>query len=180
MNTDQNGFSLIISANHLLLAVQLKYEITSPEYKEMAWLRHRSSIRWIIGICLGIIGLVLGAGFYFYTDHWLGLFLIFMSILLLVMQLIIPSLAFGRVYRRNSAMFGMRTVTISDTGIVSDHQLGRSESAWNMYQKFRETEKLFLLYQSPDLIGILPKRVFSKPEELQQFRTLITSKIRSR
>jgi hypothetical protein len=77
-------------------------------------------------------------------------------------------------------MFGMRTVTISDTGIVSDHQLGHSEAAWNMYEKFRETEKLFLLYQSPDLIGMVPKRVFSNPEELQQFRTLITSKIRAR
>jgi len=158
--------------------VQLKYEITFPEYREMAWLRHRSSIRWIIGICLGIMGLGLGVVFYFYADHWLGIFLIALSIFLLLLQLVIPSLVFARVYRRNNRMFGMRTVTISDTGIVSDHQLGHSESAWNMYEKFHETPRLFLLYQSADIIGILPKRAFASPADLQQFRALIASRLR--
>jgi hypothetical protein len=158
--------------------VQLKYEITLPEYKEMAWLRQRSSIRWIIGICIGVIGLLLGFVFYVYVEHGLGLVLIAFSIFLLLMQWAVPSLVFGRVYRRNSRMFSTRTVTTSDTGIVSDHQLGHSESAWNMYEKFRETQNLFLLYQSTDLIGILPKRAFAIPANLQQFRALIASKIR--
>jgi hypothetical protein len=159
--------------------VQLKYEIALPEFMEMAWLRHRSSIRWIIGICVGLIGLLLGSAFYVYTDHALGLVLIAFAIFLLLMQFVVPSLVFRRVYRRNSRMFGMRTVTISDTGIVADHQLGHLESAWNMYEKFRETQKLFLLYQSTDLIGIVPKRAFANPADLQQFRALIASKIRS-
>jgi hypothetical protein len=54
--------------------VQLKYEITFPEFREMAWLRHHSSIRWIIGICVGIGGLMLGLVFFVYADHWLGIF----------------------------------------------------------------------------------------------------------
>jgi hypothetical protein len=160
--------------------VQLKYEITFPEYKEMAWLRHRSSIRWIIGICLGIMWLGLGLVFYFYADHGLALFLIAAAVFLLLLQLVIPSLVFARVYRRNSRMFGMRTVTVSDTGIVSDHQLGHTESAWNTYEKFRETPRLFLLYQSADIIGIVPKRAFANPADLQQFRALIASKVRPR
>jgi hypothetical protein len=155
--------------------VQLKYEISFPEYKEMAWLRHRSSIRWIIGICVGIMGLGLGVAFYVYAGHWSGIFLIALSIFLLLVQLIIPSLVFARVYRRNSRMFGMRTVTVSDTGIVSDHQLGHSEAGWSMYEKFRETQNLFLLYQTTDVIGIVPKRVFANPADLQQFRALIAS-----
>lgn len=144
----------------------------------MAWLRHRSSIRWIIGICVGIMGLGLGVALYVYTEHWSGIFLIALSIFLLLVQLVIPSLVFARVYRRNSRMFGMRTVTISDAGIVADHQLGHTESTWNMYEKFHETPRLFLLYQSADLIGIVPKRTFASPADLQQFRTLIASKLR--
>jgi YcxB-like protein len=158
--------------------VQLKYEITPPEFSEMAWLRHRSSIRWIIGICVGIMGLLLGAVFYLHVDHWGGLFLIAASVFLLLLQLIIPSLVFARFYRRNSRMFGMRIVTISDTGIVADHPLGHTETTWNMFEKFRETRKLFLLYQSADLISILPKRVFANVNDLQEVRTLIASKIR--
>ena len=144
----------------------------------MALLRHRSSIRWIIGIYVGAGGLMLGLVFFVYTDHWFGLFLSVASVFLLLVQLIVPSLAFARVYRRNSRMFGMRTVTVSDTGIVSDHQLGHTESAWNMYEKFRETQNLFLLYQSTDIIGIVPKRAFANPADLEQFRVLLSSKVR--
>jgi len=158
--------------------VQLKYEITFPEFREMAWLRHRSSIRWIIGICLGVGGLMLGLVFFVYADHWLGLFLIAAFVFLLLVQLIVPSLAFARVYRRNSRLFGMRTVTVSDTGIVSDHQLGHTESAWNMYEKFRETPRLFLLYQTSDILGIVPKRAFASPADIEQFRVWIAAKIR--
>ena len=144
----------------------------------MAWLRHRSSIRWITGICLGVGGFVLGLVFFVYAGHWFGIFLIALSVFLLLVQLIVPPLAFARVYRRNSRLFGMRTVTVSDTGIVSDHQLGHTESAWNMYEKFRETRNLFLLYQSTDIIGIVPKRAFASPADLEQFRALIASKVR--
>jgi len=143
----------------------------------MAWLRHRSSIRWITGICLGAGGLILGLVFFVYTDHWLGLFLMIAFVFLLLVQLIVPSLAFARVYRRNSRLFGMRTVTLSDAGIVSDHQMGHTESAWNMYEKFRETQNLFLLYQSADIIGIVPKRAFASPADIEQFRSLIASRI---
>ena len=144
----------------------------------MAWLRHRSSIRWIIGICVGAGGLILGLVFFVYADHWLGIFLIAFSVFLLLLQLVIPPLVFARVYRRNSRLFGMRTITLSDTGIVSDHQLGHTESAWNMYEKFCETPRLFLLYQSADIIGIVPKRAFASAADLQQFRALIASKVR--
>ncbi|HVG90941.1 MAG TPA: YcxB family protein [Alphaproteobacteria bacterium] len=144
----------------------------------MAWLRHRSSIRWIIGVGLGIGWFGLGLIVFVYADHALGLFLIGASIFLLLLHLVIPSLMFARVYRRNSRLFGMRTVTVNDTGIVSDHQLGHTESAWNMYEKFRETQNLFLLYQSADIVGIVPKRAFASPADLEQFRTLIASKIR--
>ena len=180
MNTDHKGFPGGHSHRIIYyLAVQLKYEITLPEFREMAWLRHRSSIRWIIGICMGMIGLGLGFVLYVYVDHCLGLILdCWFSIFLLLLQLVIPSLVFRRVYRRNIRMFGTRTVTISDTGIVADHQLGHVESTWNMYEKFRETQKLFLLYQGADLIGIVPKRAFANPADLQQFRALITSNIR--
>jgi hypothetical protein len=152
-----------------------EYEITQPEFIEMAWLRHRSSIRWSIGVGVGIVGLVLGGLFYKYADHWVGAFTIAMSIFLLLMQFVIPTAAFHRAYRRNRKMFGKRVVTITDHGIQSDHELGHSEATWNMYEKFRETPRLFLLFQSADLIGILPKRVFTNPGDIESFRNFLAS-----
>lgn len=143
----------------------------------MAWIRHRSSIRWFIGISIGVIGLIGGIAFYIYSDPVLGIFLTLLSVILLLMQFVVPTFMFRRVYRRNSRMVGPRTVTVSDTGFTSDHQLGHSEAPWNTYQKFTETKRSFLLYQSADLIGILPKRAFAVPGDLQEFRALLKAKV---
>ena len=131
-------------------------------------------------MCFGAVIFVLGITLYFYVAHDVGLYLVGLSTLFLLVLFAVTSLVFRRTYRRNSRMFGPRTVVISETGIVSDHQLGHSETAWNHYEKFRETRHLFLLYQSADLIGILPKRVFANPADFEQFRALLISKIRSR
>jgi drug/metabolite transporter (DMT)-like permease len=154
-----------------------QYEILLPEFMEMAWIRHRSSIRWFIGIGVGLIGLVVGILFYAYADPVPGIFLAVLSTFLLLMQFVVPTFVFRRFYRRNSRMVGPRTVTISDNGITSDHQLGRSESSWNTYFKFQETARSFLLYQSADVIGILPKRAFATNSDLQEFRALLAAKI---
>jgi len=157
--------------------MELQYEILLPEFMEMAWIRHRSSTRWIVGICVGLIGLAVGAFFYAYADPVPGIFLAVLSIFLLLMQFVIPTFVFRRVYRRNSRMFGPRTVTVNEAGIISDHQLGRSEAAWSTYFKFHETARSFLLYQSADLVGILPKRAFTGAADLQEFRALLAAKV---
>jgi len=160
--------------------VQFQYEITLPEFLEMAWLRHRSSIRWIIGISLGALILSLGVVFYIYVNHWFGLYLISLSALLLLMLMVIPSLTFRRFYHRNRRMFAERKVTITETGIVSDTQLGHAETTWDNYEQVCETRNLFLLYQTTDVIGILPKRVFAGQQELEQIKSLLSAKVRPR
>jgi hypothetical protein len=159
--------------------VKLEYEITLQEFLEMAWLRHRASVRRIFGLCFSAAVFLFGVFLYIFVAHDFGLYLMGLSSFLVLMLFAVTSLSFRRVYRRNSRMFGPRTITISDAGFISDHPLGRAETTWNMYEKFRETNNLFLLYQSADLIGILPKRVFATPVDLQQFRSLLTAKIRT-
>jgi hypothetical protein len=159
--------------------VQLKYEITQQEFLEMAWSRYRASARWKFALSLSALLLAAGVLLCFYADHTLGFTLVCLSLLFLLLIVGVTSLSFRRAYRRNSRMFGLRTITISDTGFISDNPLGRTETTWNMYEKFRETKTLFLLYQSVDLIGILPKRAFATAAELEHFRALLTSKVRS-
>ena len=161
-----------------IAAMRFQYEITLQEFLEMAWLRYRSSLRGIIGMCLAAIVFALGVFCYVFVAHDLGLYLVGLSIVFALILLAATSLSFRRVYRRNRRMFGMRTVSINDAGVISDHPLGHSETNWNMFDQFRETEHIFLLYQSADLISILPKRMFAAPAELEQFQALIMTKIR--
>ncbi len=159
--------------------MKLEYEITLHEYREMAWIRHRASVRWIVGLCLSAVVFLFGILSYFYVAHDLGLYFIGLATFVAVLLFLVTNVSIRSIYRRNSRMFGPRTVTISDAGFVSDHPLGHSETSWNTFDKFRETKDLFLLYQSADLISILPKRVFASPADLDQFRTLLVSKVPS-
>jgi len=77
--------------------MELQYEILLPEFMEMAWIRHRSSIRWLVGICVGVIGLILGIVLYIYAEPVMGVFLAALSIFLLLMQFVIPTFVFRRV-----------------------------------------------------------------------------------
>src|SRR5260221_6001026 len=124
-------------------AMQLQYQITLGEFKEMAWLRHRSSVRWILGLCVGAVGLIASAVFYIASDHSFGFFLFTVSLFLILLQCVIPGLIFRRFYRNNIRIFGPRTVTFDETGVTSDHELGRNEAKWSSYEKFRETKNLF-------------------------------------
>jgi hypothetical protein len=161
------------------LVVKFEYEITQQEFLEMAWLRYRASSRWKFALAFGALLLAAGIFFYFFADHSIGLILIGGFVFFMSLNTTVTALSFRRVYRRNSRLFGLRTTTIRDAGFVSDSPMGHTETTWNMYEKFRETKNLFLLYQSADLIGILPKRVFATPPDLQEFRSLLTSKLRS-
>ena len=120
-----------------------------------------------------------GLRFCFSAERPLGFVFLCLSVLFLIMVVGVTALSFRRVYRRNRRMFGQRTTTITDVGFVSHSPMGHTETTWNMYERFRETKNLFLLYQSADLIGILPKRVFATPADLEQFKSLLTSKLRA-
>lgn len=68
-------------------------------------------------------------------------------------------------------------MTLDDEGLKSDSEIGRVEKSWSTFEKFQETKSLFLLFQTRDSVGILPKRAFPSQEDIAQFRTLLASKI---
>lgn len=72
----------------------------------------------------------------------------------------------------------MRTVTIGNEGIRSESEVSTIETKWNSFEKFRETPNLFVIHQTKDVAGIVPKRAFASQEEMAQFRNLIASKVR--
>ena len=159
-------------------AVQLEYEITLPELLQLSWFRRRSSISWIFAIVACATAVSLGVLLYVPADPWPSRLAGGSSAFFLLILLVVPSLNCRLVYRRNRRLFATRKVTISEEGIVADSQLGHAETNWESYVKFRKTKNLFLLYQSKDIVGILPKRVFTNQEDLEKVRALIASKVR--
>lgn len=72
----------------------------------------------------------------------------------------------------------MRTVTVDESGLKSDSELQHVEIKWSSFEKFSETKNLFLIHQTRDVVGIVPKRAFSSPDDIVQFRNLLAQKVR--
>ena len=48
---------------------------------------------------------------------------------------------------------------------------------WQIYIKAIETKNLFMLYQAKTLFHLIPKRAFSRDEQVKEFRLLLSTKI---
>jgi hypothetical protein len=158
--------------------VQLQYEITPADHLEKVKVVRGNSTTRVIRICLSVVGLSLGVlGYRYFGLYWsVGLISFFATFL--VLELLLPCRIHRRVYYRNPRLFGMRTVTFDDDGLKSDSDVAHVEMKWTSFEKFKETNNLFLMYQTRDVVGIVPKRAFPSQEAVTQFRQLLASKVR--
>jgi hypothetical protein len=46
-----------------------------------------------------------------------------------------------------------------------------------MLSRSLETKNLFLTYQSKDVVGVVPKRAFTNPQALAEFRRFLEDKL---
>jgi YcxB-like protein len=81
--------------------------------------------------------------------------------------------AITRIWKRTVQMQRPINLSITETGIDFQIQGLQDFRQWQHYTGFRETKEMFLLYYSESLYHILPKRVFSSPEQMGQFRDLL-------
>lgn len=132
----------------------------------------------LIKICLGLIGLSLGILGYRYLDRSLSVVLISVCAAFIILQIFLPYLIHRRVYYRNPRLNGIRTVTFDDDGVKSDSETGHIERKWDTFEKFTETDNLFLTYLTQDVVGIVPKRAFPSQEAVARFRDFLASKLR--
>ena len=158
--------------------LQLRYEITPAEHLEMVKVVRSSLAGQFIRTFLGIIGIGLGIASYRYFDRSLGWLMISIFITFIILPVFLPYIVHRRVYYRNPRIFGMRTVTFDDEGMKSDSEIAHVERKWSSFEKFKETNNLFLTYQTKDVVGIVPKRAFATQDDVTQFRDLLTSRMR--
>jgi hypothetical protein len=158
--------------------VQLQYEITPADHLEMIKAVRASSTARLLRYCLDIFAITLGIFIYLCGDHWTGSF--FVSFFLLspiALRFLLPRWIARRRYRRNPRLYGLRTVTLDENGLISDSKIAHTEIRWESFEHFGETKNLFLLHQTKDCIGIIPKRTVSDPEQLEALRLLLRSKV---
>jgi len=65
----------------------------------------------------------------------------------------------------------------TDSGIESSNANTTSRVPWDHLIRWKESNTLFVLYQSDLLFNIVPKRCFAQPEQADAFRDLLTERL---
>ena len=158
--------------------MQLAYEISPSDHLESVKIRTSRSLRRILLICMGACLLLLGIVTYPYFDHGFGATFIGLAIWIILISFLVPYIAHWRIYYGNRRLFGPRTVTFDETGVIADNPSGHLETQWDKFEGFRETKNLFLIYISRDAAALVPKRCFKATSQLDEFRSLLGRKLR--
>lgn len=83
----------------------------------------------------------------------------------------------GRAIFRSKIARGPSDVTFDENGMVAVSADARSEIKWSAFQRVIESDKVFLLVYSKYGYVTIPTRVFDSSAQVDEFRTLIESKI---
>jgi hypothetical protein len=142
-----------------------------------AWKYYRSS-HWIVrfgkflAILFGLFGLfLLLNGYNFYA---LFLFLIAIE----TYFDILGQLQAKNCYRANKNLLEDKLIaSINEEGISIDSPSYDARRLWSGYIGFMESEDAFLLFSGKGIFSVYPKRIFNSPDQINQFRELITRKI---
>lgn len=160
--------------------MQITYDITPSEHLEMVKTVQISPTRRYVRATLGLLGVFLALLSIRYLDIAFGLLLAAIFAMFTATQFFLPLIVHRRIYYRNVGLFSARTATFDDDGVRVDSEMGHGEKKWRSYSSYRETKNLFLLFQTKDSAGIVPKRAFPSPEAIADFRGLLASKIGNR
>lgn len=82
-----------------------------------------------------------------------------------------------KIFRQQKSLHSPFAVEINDGMLFSKSEIGEVKLTWDHFIKWKENKYLITLYQSDIMLHIFPKRSFASPEELAQFRELLTKKV---
>ena len=108
------------------------------------------------------------------TENTLTLTLYSLIVLMTLLGGFIVSRARARLMiRYGPTLRELRRYSLSDRGVRFDSELMTCDCRWGAFSRVLESQKSFLLYQTPLSAMAIPKRHFSSAEEISQLRVLL-------
>jgi len=86
---------------------------------------------------------------------------------------------FKRHYRQHKLLKEPMEFDIQDSGIKLSSPSINANLSWDNFIKWKEGEKLFILYQNDALMNILPKHNFNTENDITRFRQLLHTNIKA-
>ena len=166
--------------------MRVTYRVTAEDFVSAQRLHRkkglplwRRSFRWVLSaVLLGVVGVNV-AGWISTKDP---IFIANFKPMLIVCTgwiaaiWILPQYLWRRNFNKDPQLQQEVTAEISDKGIHLIGPNSDSHIAWAAFRRYLESDTIFMLYQTNQIINILPKRFF-EPSEAQHFHDLLAAKL---
>jgi hypothetical protein len=155
--------------------MEIRYQCDEQDYLEAQRAHVRKNLYLSMG--LGVLCLVLGTVLIFRGGSGP---VVAISLLLGTWWLLCPLLRWpARVrkdFHEHPNLSREYVAQIDSDGIRTRSDIGESQRTWLAYMKYRETDKVFMLYSGARIFEIIPKRAFST-SQLQEATELFRNKL---
>ena len=82
-----------------------------------------------------------------------------------------------RIYDRNPKLREEYNLQFTDEGIIYRSKDIDSALQWSLYTRIQETERFYFLIYGKDSFTLIPKRVFTSPEQEHAFRVMLKNHV---
>jgi len=82
-----------------------------------------------------------------------------------------------RIFKEQKGLSAPFEIELTEASIKMTNEFGFSETPWSTLFKWKEDEKLFLLYQSSAMFNLLPKRLFPDERQVSLVRTWLAGNV---
>lgn len=162
--------------------IELQGQLTQREYSAANWLHIKPRpVLAVLGIfILGLAIWALWMTFFSSTRAhgsiaaWAVLIgLVYFAFVYLVWQ----PLKWRKLYRQHKDLHRPLRMIITEDSLKAENETGSGTIAWRDLVKWKEGHGLFLLYPNEALFYVIPARLFSSIEQVEQFRQLLSRAI---
>jgi hypothetical protein len=158
--------------------MELKFQCNYQDYLE-AQRAHASFVgRYLLPI-LGILFVALGTVRSFTENLGAGAPLLAIGVFWLGWGLFCRTWYLRRDFRKNPNFVRDILLVVKPDGLGTATDVGKSDTNWTAYTKFKETPNLFMLYLGGRIFRVIPKRAFAGPQ-LDQFRDLLRQNLKTK
>jgi hypothetical protein len=137
-------------------------------------------VRWIVfWVLLGVGGLL--SAEIAVQDPKAGLtpllLILFIAAVQLFVRLFYLPRRVCRVYSQQRSLHLPFEAVCTDSGIDCTSANSRTQLPWSHLIRWKEGATLFVVYQSDLMFNVVPKRGFTQPEHVDEFRGLLTERL---
>jgi YcxB-like protein len=140
-------------------------------------------------ITISMLYIVLSSGDEYGDRNTEGLIWILLFIVLFVLAaFILPSLyrkvvlpkQVKQSFEQQKSLSLPFEMELTERGMHTSNELGNNTVPWEYFTKWKENEDIVVLYQSDNIIHMIPKRLFPDPQQLEMVKSLLQKNIVTR